>query len=114
MRTDVAYEVIDNRNVSDPLGGVGIIKPARDSMQIFLLGGQGFTWPIPDDDNAFEDHESEGTVVLHCPEGLIVLERLTLSNFQHLEPFFDEDLPEFETDDDVNRFFYQNLTRGID
>ncbi len=120
MRTDVAYQVIDNRDISHPsgpsdrlLGPIGILTSLPGMIRVSTIDGSEFTWEVPDDDESLEDDEMNRTVVMHTSDGAVTLLELTLANFERLRPSLPRGAPVFGSDDAVNTYYGDLLRSGI-
>lgn len=108
MKTDIAYEVVDMREV--PIGRFGVIHPVPGGLKVFTERGYAsfLEWD-DEDDEAFIDDEERGTISVVTTTGRVEFIALGLDNWEELKPFWNGMVPDFETDEEVNRYFYERL-----
>ena len=109
MKTDVAYEIVDMR--SPPMDRIGIIRTVPGGINVYTNRDLPIFLQWDDeDDESFMDDEATGRVSILTPAGRRVeFMQLGLDNWKELEPFWEENVPEFNSDEAVNKYFYERL-----
>lgn len=113
MITDVPYEIVDLRDVPVKLPPIGIFKTKEGGLALDCTGGKGWQWDdMPDEDGLLEDDEATGQVVIHTPQGRLILERLTLSNYPAVRKHYGPDLPSFTSSNELTTYFTTGIHMG--
>jgi len=109
MKTDVVYEIT---RLGKPFAfRLGILRSTPGGLLIYL--GDHTVKLLWDNDDQFVDEEALGIVEVITNNERWVFNKLTLSNWEEMEPFFDPRIPEFDSDEAVNKYFYEALMREV-
>ena len=118
MSKAYSYEITDLRDIEPgaKLGLVGIILPVVGGINIKAINRRGLAIDAEaypnDDDLPIEAYPNEGRMLLHMPEGTIIMERLTLANWRkNVKPFYGDNGQVFSRDSEVNEYYLDFVKR---
>lgn len=104
MRTDVAYEAVDFRP-GHPLPAVVVLDPVLGGLSVYTSAEHAEFLPLGDEDDDLVDDEANGIVEVRTPEGRVTFQKVTLAEWEDLEPFLD--MPKPRTDEEANSMAYR-------